>query len=113
MERGIVKDINGLAYKDPANALLFKSQLAHAQSSMNERYIKTFQSWRDKNPDGTIEQFNRTNAYQTIESDYHDELKKINKTIGLGPKPIEKPKDEAALTAVRNKLQGYANKAVQ
>jgi hypothetical protein len=104
MERGIVKDINGLAYKDPANALLFKSQLAYAQSSMNERYIKTFQSWRDKNPDGTIEQFNRTNAYQTIESDYHDELKKINKTIGLGPKSTEAPKKESGLTAARNKI---------
>jgi hypothetical protein len=113
MERGIVKDINGIVDKDPANALLFKSQLANAQANMNERYIKTFQSWRDKNPDGTIEQFNRTKAYDTIESDYHDELKKINKTIGLGPKPTEKPKDEAALTAVRNKLQGYANKVVQ
>jgi len=113
MERGIVKDINGIVDKDPANALLFKSQLAYAQSSMNERYIKTFQSWRDKNPEGTIEQFNRTKAYDTIESDYHDELKKINKTIGLGPKPTEKPKDEATLTTVRNKLQGYANKVVQ
>jgi len=113
MERAIVKDINGIVDKDPANALLFKSQLANAQANMNERYIKTFQSWRDKNPDGTIEQFNRTKAYDTIESDYHDELKKINKTIGLGPKPTEKPKDEAALTAVRNKLQGYANKVVQ
>jgi len=104
MERGIVKDINGLAYRDPANALLFKSQLAYAQSNMNERYIKTFQSWRDKNPDGTIEQFNRTNAYKTIESDYHDELKKINKTIGLGPKPTEAPKKESGLTAARNKI---------
>jgi hypothetical protein len=113
MERGIVKDINGIVDKDPANALLFKSQLAYAQSNMNERYIKTFQSWRDKNPEGTIEQFNRTKAYDKIESDYHDELKKINKTIGLGPKPTEKPKDEATLTTVRNKLQGYANKVVQ
>jgi hypothetical protein len=104
MERGIVKDINGLAYKDPANALLFKSQLAYAQSNMNERYIKTFQSWRDKNPDGTIEQFNRTKAYNTIESDYHDELKKINKTIGLGTKPTEAPKKESGLTAARNKI---------
>jgi hypothetical protein len=104
MERGIVKDINGLAYKDPANALLFKSQLAYAQSNMNERYIKTFQSWRDKNPDGTIEQFNRTKAYDTIESDYHDELKKINKTIGLGTKSTEAPKKESGLTAARNKI---------
>jgi hypothetical protein len=113
MERGIVKDINGIVDKDPANALLFKSQLAYAQANMNERYIKTFQSWRDKNPDGTIEQFNRTRAYDKIESDYHDELKKINKTIGLGPMPTEKPKDEAVLTTVRNKLKDYANKAVQ
>jgi hypothetical protein len=80
---------------------------------MNERYIKTFQSWRDKNPEGTIEQFNRSKAYDTIESDYSDELKKIKKSIGLGPMPTEKPKDEAALTKVRNKLQGYANKVVQ
>jgi len=104
MERGIVKDINGIVDKDPANALLFKSQLANAQANMNERYIKTFQSWRDKNPDGTIEQFNRTKAYDTIESDYHDELKKINKTIGLGPKPTEAPKKESGLTAARNKI---------
>jgi hypothetical protein len=80
---------------------------------MNERYIKTFQSWRDKNPEGTIEQFNRSKAYDTIENDYSEDLKKIKKSIGLGPMPTEKPKDEAALTAVRNKLQGYANKAVQ
>jgi hypothetical protein len=113
MERAIVKDINGIVDKDPANALLFKSQLANAQANMNERYIKTFQSWRDKNPDGTIEQFNRTKAYETIESDYHNELKKINKTIGLGPMPTEKPKDEAVLTTVRSKLKDYANKAVQ
>jgi hypothetical protein len=113
MERAIVQDINGLVYKDPPNALLFKSQLAYAQANMNERYIKTFQSWRDKNPEGTIEQFNRSKAYDTIESDYSDELKKIKKSIGVGPMPTEKPKDEAALTAVRNKLQGYANKVVQ
>jgi hypothetical protein len=104
MERGIVKDINGIVDKDPANALLFKSQLAYAQSNMNERYIKTFQSWRDKNPDGTIEQFNRTKAYDTIESDYHDELKKINKTIGVGPMSTEAPKKESGLTAARNKI---------
>jgi hypothetical protein len=113
MERAIVQDINGLVYKDPPNALLFKSQLAYAQANMNERYIKTFQSWRDKNPEGTIEQFNRSKAYDTIESDYSEELKKIKKSIGVGPMPVEKPKDEAALTAVRNKLQGYANKVVQ
>jgi len=113
MERAIVQDINGLVYKDPPNALLFKSQLAYAQANMNERYIKTFQSWRDKNPEGTIEQFNRSKAYDTIENDYSDELKKIKKSIGLGPMPTEKPKDEAVLTTVRNKLQGYAQKAVQ
>jgi len=113
MERAIVQDINGLVYKDPPNALLFKSQLAYAQANMNERYIKTFQSWRDKNPEGTIEQFNRSKAYDTIESDYSDELKKIKKSIGLGPMPVEAPKNEAALTAVRNKLKDYANKAVQ
>jgi len=113
MERGIVKDINGIVDKDPANALLFKSQLAYAQANMNERYIKTFQSWRDKNPEGTIEQFNRSKAYDTIENDYSNELKKIKKSIGLGPMPTEKPKDEATLTTVRNKLQGYANKVVQ
>jgi len=113
MERAIVQDINGLVYKDPPNALLFKSQLAYAQANMNERYIKTFQSWRDKNPEGTIEQFNRSKAYETIENDYSDDLKKIKKSIGLGPMPTEKPKDEAVLTTVRNKLQGYAQKAVQ
>ena len=113
MERAIVQDINGLVYKDPPNALLFKSQLAYAQANMNERYIKTFQSWRDKNPEGTIEQFNRSKAYDTIENDYSDDLKKIRKSIGIGPMPTEKPKDEAALTTVRNKLQGYANKVVQ
>lgn len=113
MERAIVQDINGLVYKDPPNALLFKSQLAYAQANMNERYIKTFQSWRDKNPEGTIELFNRSKAYDTIESDYSDDLKKIKKSIGLGPMPTEKPKDEATLTKVRNKLQGYANKGVQ
>jgi len=113
MERAIVQDINGLVYKDPPNALLFKSQLAYAQANMNERYIKTFQSWRDKNPEGTIEQFNRSKAYDTIESDYSEDLKKIKKSIGIGPMPTEKPKDEAALTKVRNKLQGYANKVVQ
>jgi hypothetical protein len=113
MERAIVQDINGLVYKDPPNALLFKSQLAYAQANMNERYIKTFQSWRDKNPEGTIEQFNRTKAYDTIENDYSDDLKKIKKSIGVGPVPTEKPKDEATLTTVRNKLQGYANKVVQ
>ena len=113
MERAIVQDINGLVYKDPPNALLFKSQLAYAQANMNERYIKTFQSWRDKNPEGTIEQFNRSKAYDTIESDYSEELKKIKKSIGVGPMPVEKPKDEAALTAVRNKLKDYANKVVQ
>ena len=113
MERAIVQDINGLVYKDPPNALLFKSQLAYAQANMNERYIKTFQSWRDKNPEGTIEQFNRSKAYDTIENDYSEDLKKIKKSIGLGPKPTEKPKDEATLTTVRNKLQGYANKVVQ
>jgi hypothetical protein len=113
MERAIVQDINGLVYKDPPNALLFKSQLAYAQANMNERYIKTFQSWRDKNPEGTIEQFNRSKAYDTIESDYSEDLKKIKKSIGIGPMPTEKPKDEAALTTVRNKLQGYANKVVQ
>lgn len=113
MERAIVQDINGLVYKDPPNALLFKSQLAYAQANMNERYIKTFQSWRDKNPEGTIELFNRSKAYETIENDYSDDLKKIKKSIGLGPMPTEKPKDEAVLTTVRNKLQGYAQKAVQ
>jgi hypothetical protein len=113
MERAIVQDINGLVYKDPPNALLFKSQLAYAQANMNERYIKTFQSWRDKNPEGTIEQFNRSKAYDTIENDYSEDLKKIKKSIGVGPMPVEKPKDEAALTTVRNKLQGYANKVVQ
>jgi hypothetical protein len=113
MERAIVQDINGLVYKDPPNALLFKSQLAYAQANMNERYIKTFQSWRDKNPEGTIEQFNRSKAYDTIENDYSEDLKKIKKSIGVGPMPVEKPKDEATLTTVRNKLQGYANKVVQ
>ena len=113
MERAIVQDINGLVYKDPPNALLFKSQLAYAQANMNERYIKTFQSWRDKNPDGTIEQFNRSKAYDTIENDYSEDLKKIKKSIGLGPMPTEKPKDEAVLTTVRSKLKDYANKAVQ
>jgi len=113
MERAIVQDINGLVYKDPPNALLFKSQLAYAQANMNERYIKTFQSWRDKNPEGTIEQFNRSKAYDTIENDYSEDLKKIKKSIGLGPMPTEKPKDEAVLTTVRSKLKDYANKAVQ
>ena len=110
MERAIVQDINGIVYKDPPNALLYKSQFAYAQANMNERYIKTFQSWRDKNPDGTIEQFNRSKAYDTIESDYLDDLKNIKKSIGLNPAPVAAPRSESTVTEIQNKLRNYANR---
>lgn len=107
-ERELVAEINGSVYKDPANALLYKAQLAFAQADMKDRYIKTFQTWKDKHPDGTVEQFNRTDAYIQIESSYGKQLEKIGETIKLG-KPATKTepekKPETPMSAIRNGLE--------
>jgi len=105
-ERELVAEINGSVYKDPANALLYKAQLAFAQADMKDRYIKTFQTWKDKHPDGTVEQFNRTDAYNQIESSYGKQLEKIGETIKLG-KPATKTetKSETPMSAIRNGLE--------
>jgi len=104
-ERELVAEINGSVYKDPASALLYKAQLAFAQADMKDRYIKTFQTWKDKHPDGTVEQFNRTDAYNQIESSYGKQLEKIGETIKLG-KPATKTetKSETPMSTIRNKI---------
>ena len=104
-ERELISEINGSVYKDPANALLYKAQLAFVQADMKDRYIKTFQNWKDKHPDGTVEQFNRTNAYNEIETSYGKQLDKIGETIKLGkPAPTTKAKPETPMATVRNKI---------
>jgi len=115
-ERELVAEINGSVYKDPANALLYKAQLAFAQADMKDRYIKTFQTWKDKHPDGTVEQFNRTDAYIQIESSYGKQLEKIGETIKLG-KPATKTepekKPETPMSTFREKAASKIHSILQ
>jgi len=100
MERGIVADLGGKAMEDPAAALLFKVQMTYAMASLNDRYIRSFESWHDKNPTGTIADFNRTNTYKTIRDDYKADLEKIRGQIGAAaPKP--QPENNSATSRLR------------
>jgi hypothetical protein len=100
MERGLVADIGGKVMEDPAAALLFKVQMTYAMASVNDRYIRSFESWHDKNPTGTIADFNRTNTYKTIRDDYMADLEKIRGQIGAAaPKP--QPENNSAASRLR------------
>jgi len=83
---------------------------------MKDRYIKTFQTWKDKHPDGTVEQFNRTDAYNQIESSYGKQLEKIGETIKLG-KPATKTepekKPETLMSTFREKAASKIHSILQ
>jgi len=113
MERGIVQEIGGMVNKDPAAALLFKVQMAYAQAAVNERYAKSFDAWHEKNPTGTIADFNRTSsAYKQIRADYLDDLEKIRRQIGVGPAKTA-PENKATITKLRDLVKANANKVTQ
>ena len=109
MERGITQEIGGVVNKDPAAALLFKVQLSYAQAAVNERYAKSFESWHDKNPTGTVADFNRSSTYQTIRSDYLSDLESIRKDIGVAPK-TPAPENKSTMTKLRELVKSTANK---
>jgi len=109
MERGIVQEIGGMVNKDPAAALLFKVQLSYAQAAVNERYAKSFEAWHDKNPTGTVADFNRSSTYQKIRSDYLGDLESIRKDIGVVP-ATPAPENKSTMTKLRELVKSTANK---
>jgi hypothetical protein len=113
MERGIVQELGGMVNKDPASALLFKVQMAYAQAAVNDRYVKSFEAWHEKNPTGTIADFNRTSsAYKQIRADYLDDLEQIRRQIGVGPAKTA-PENKATITKLRDLVKANANKVTQ
>jgi endonuclease YncB( thermonuclease family) len=109
MERGLVADIGGKVMEDPAAALLFKVQMTYAMASVNDRYIRSFESWHDKNPTGTIADFNRTNTYKTIRDDYMADLEKIRSQIGAAA-PKAPPENKSAAGRLRELVKQNLNK---
>jgi len=109
MERGITQEISGIVNKDPAAALLFKVQLSYAQAAVNERYAKSFEAWHDKNPTGTVADFNRSSTYQKIRSDYLGDLESIRKDIGVVP-ATPAPENKSTMTKLRELVKSTANK---
>ena len=109
MERGITQEISGIVNKDPAAALLFKVQLSYAQAAVNERYAKSFEAWHDKNPTGTVADFNRSSTYQKIRSDYLGDLELIRKDIGVVP-ATPAPENKSTLTKLRELVKSNINK---
>ena len=109
MERGLVQEMGGMVNKDPAAALLFKIQLSYAQAAVNERYAKSFEVWHDKNPTGTVADFNRSSTYQKIRSDYLVDLESIRKDIGVVPATAA-PENKSAATRLRELVKSNANK---
>jgi hypothetical protein len=109
MERGLVQEMGGMVNKDPAAALLFKIQLSYAQAAVNERYAKSFEVWHDKNPTGTVADFNRSSTYQKIRSDYLVDLESIRKDIGVVPATAA-PENKSVATRLRELVKSNANK---
>jgi len=92
---------------------LFKVQMAYAQAAVNERYAKSFDAWHEKNPTGTIADFNRTSsAYKQIRADYLDDLEKIRRQIGVGTAQTA-PENKATITKLRDLVKANANKVTQ
>jgi hypothetical protein len=109
MERGLVQEIGGMVNKDPAAALLFKIQLSYAQAAVNERYARSFEAWHDKNPTGTVADFNRSSTYQKIRSDYLGDLESVRKDIGVVPATAA-PENKSTMTKLRELVKSTANK---
>jgi hypothetical protein len=109
MERGLVQEIGGMVNKDPAAALLFKIQLSYAQAAVNERYARSFEAWHDKNPTGTVADFNRSSTYQKIRSDYLGDLESVRKDIGVVP-ATPAPENKSTMTKLRELVKSTANK---
>jgi len=70
-ERALISQLNPNVFEDTRNSAMAKSQLVKARAEYDKDIADAYYKWKDKNPDGFVNDFKQSSQFKSRYNDYN------------------------------------------